>query len=394
MHSVRIIRKEDQVVQATYIKEFCIFTGIYVSEFIIGFDDVKSDRDWVDCNIILQEDLTALAQFPNKCSIKLTDLGQFSDLSHKEERITFGKHLTKQFLSIPIISKWEEINKNDLQLLWNVFINNDFAWWDYFAHTFISLFNKNIMADWVTILENCIESIYPNNATIKGLAHRRFAFLNCVRKREYINTILKVNRKYKTELLIKAACALDIDFFSQGTLLAGFIACGRRKYSNYGIKCLKEVLEKEGQNYYSAFIYWTLAQYLEKEERNDGCWEFYEKMLKITPLNCKINFKVITKLFEEKNYQKFFKELYGFYSKLIGKVKTGNSTPKELELFCRSAAILLRLPDNQFYLSKKNVKAVIEGAIESNSFNKNFLFDKEHAELCNEFLRRKTHYIY
>lgn len=70
--------------------------------------------------------------------------------------------------------------------------------------------------------------------------------------------------------MIKAACALDIDHISQGTLLAGFIACGRRKYSDYGIKCLKEILEKEGQNYYSAFIYWILAQYLEKEKRDDG----------------------------------------------------------------------------------------------------------------------------
>ena len=391
LHSVRIVRKEDQVAQATYIKEFCIFAGIYASEFVIGLDDTRKDRDWVDCNIILKEDLIALAQLPNKCSIKIPDLDKFFDLSSKENRIVFGKHLAKHLLEIPIISKWKESNKKDLQLLLEVFINNDFAWWDYFAHTFINQFDKKTMSDWITVLENCVESIYPNNSIVKGLAHRRFAFLNCVRKRERINTILKIKRKYNTELLIGAARALDVDGFSQGTLLAGLIGIARRKYCIYGVNCLKEVLEREGQNYYSAFVYWTLAHYLETEEGDDDdCWEFYKKMLEIAPLNYKAQFKAVTKLFEKQNYQMFFKELSKLYHKLCIVIKTGNSTPEELELFCRSAGIILRIPDNPLYTIKENIKAVREKAIEEGSFNKNFLFDKEREDLCKGLLRKNT----
>ena len=112
-------------------------------------------------------------------------------------------------------------------------------------------------------------------------------------------------------------------------------------------------------------------------------------MLKIIPLNYKVQFKVITKLFEKQNYQMFFKELSKLYHKIGEVVRAGNSTPEELELFCRSAAILLCLPNNPLYTIKDNIKAVRERAIEEGSFNKNFLFDEKHGELCKGLLRRK-----
>ena len=37
IYSARIIRREDQVVQGIYVKEFFMFCGIYVSEFIEEF---------------------------------------------------------------------------------------------------------------------------------------------------------------------------------------------------------------------------------------------------------------------------------------------------------------------------------------------------------------------
>ena len=53
LYSVRIIRRENQVVSGVYIKEFWMFCGVYVNEFIIEQDKVSGDKDKVTCNIIL-----------------------------------------------------------------------------------------------------------------------------------------------------------------------------------------------------------------------------------------------------------------------------------------------------------------------------------------------------
>lgn len=55
IYSARIIRREDQVVQGIYVKEFFMFCGIYVSEFIEEYDKISDDQDFVDFNIIMNE---------------------------------------------------------------------------------------------------------------------------------------------------------------------------------------------------------------------------------------------------------------------------------------------------------------------------------------------------
>ena len=54
LYSVRIIRKENQVVQGVYIKEFWMLCGVYVNEFIIEYDNTSIDNDMVDCNIFFR----------------------------------------------------------------------------------------------------------------------------------------------------------------------------------------------------------------------------------------------------------------------------------------------------------------------------------------------------
>lgn len=55
IYSLRIIRKENQVVPAEYIKQFWMFCGVYVQELILDFHGNIRDEQKVDCNIWMTE---------------------------------------------------------------------------------------------------------------------------------------------------------------------------------------------------------------------------------------------------------------------------------------------------------------------------------------------------
>ena len=58
IYSLRIIRKGNQVVPAEYIKQFCMFCGVYVQDFSLDTCNAKDEQE-VDCNIWMIEDKEA-----------------------------------------------------------------------------------------------------------------------------------------------------------------------------------------------------------------------------------------------------------------------------------------------------------------------------------------------
>ena len=54
-----------------------------------------------------------------------------------------------------------------------------------------------------------------------------------------------------------------------GNVLAGLVGLSRRKFWNQGQLYMEEVLDKEGDNKYSAFVYYALAHFLEVEEQEE-----------------------------------------------------------------------------------------------------------------------------
>ena len=81
LYSVRIIRRENQVVSGVYIKEFWMFCGVYVNEFIIEQDKVSGDNDEVTCNIILQENEVDIDEFEADYNIRVTGINDSIYLS-------------------------------------------------------------------------------------------------------------------------------------------------------------------------------------------------------------------------------------------------------------------------------------------------------------------------
>lgn len=178
IYSARIIRREDQVVQGIYVKEFFMFCGIYVSEFIEEYDKISDDQDFVDFNIIMNEKTYDSDKNSDELTAKYTiymnekDKTEL-DLSSRDKRVTYGKSIRSYILQIPEILKWNEAWMKDFTCLYDTFVDLDYAYNDYLTHVYVMQFSEDMRLMQLEILNNCLNRIYDPEEEVKGLVHRR-----------------------------------------------------------------------------------------------------------------------------------------------------------------------------------------------------------------------------
>ena len=259
IYSARIIRREDQVVQGIYVKEFFMFCGIYVSEFIEEYDKISDDQDFVDFNIIMNEKTYDSDKNSDELTAKYTiymnekDKTEL-DLSSRDKRVTYGKSIRSYILQIPEILKWNEAWMKDFTCLYDTFVDLDYAYNDYLTHVYVMQFSEDMRLMQLEILNNCLNRIYDPEEEVKGLVHRRFAYFNCARKINGISASMNRRRIFDDEKIMKIAhqMAENDEKYSMGNVLAGLIGLSRGNIS--GEVYMYKALEKEGNNRYSAFI--------------------------------------------------------------------------------------------------------------------------------------------
>lgn len=204
LYSVRIIRRENQVVSGVYIKEFCMFCGVYVNEFIIEQDKVSGDKDEVTCNIILQENGVDIDGLEADYNIRITGINDSINLSSKDRRISFGNQIKGDILGILKCLKWNKNGAEEFKRLYEAFVNSDFAYNNYLTHLFLEQFGYDMKITQLEILNNCMDEIYARDEEIDGLIYRRFAYFNCARKINRICDSLKAARVFKDERVMIA----------------------------------------------------------------------------------------------------------------------------------------------------------------------------------------------
>ena len=195
LYSVRIIRREDQIVQGIYIKEFFMLSGVYVDEFVLGYDNFKEDNDYVDFNIVLED-----GDYLNKLKARDTidiidDPNEKIDLSSMNKRITYGRKIEKKLMKIPKKLDWNKEWKSDFRRIYDAFVESDFAYNDYLTHIFLEQFSDDMKLIQLESLDKCYSMIYNNEFMNKFrmsecLPQRKFAYLNCARKINKINEAL------------------------------------------------------------------------------------------------------------------------------------------------------------------------------------------------------------
>lgn len=395
LYSVRIIRKESQAVQAVYIEEFWKFCGVYTSEFITEYAGTIQDTDLVDCNIILDEDAAYLSKLKTRFSVMFSDLQRYSDLSGRDKRKRLGWKIERELLSkIAELFEWDKACIQDFKKICRAFVRSDFAYNNYLTHLFLDQFSD----EQIEILNNCMAMIYEAGTTLKGIPHRKFAYLNCARKINRICFSEKQRRVFDDELVMKVVHQLSVEdeAFSMGNVLAGLVGLSRRKFWNQGQLYMREALDKEGDNKYSAFAYYALAHFLEVEEKDEQeAWKLYHHMGEIAPQSYRMLFKRATELFHQKKSPDWCNEFFQIYKLMKEKEAKSWIQPLELEYYYKCAKILNRIPTDISegigikHIEEKDIEEIKSDKFINSNFMKNFIFDNNLRAIYIKYFQAK-----
>lgn len=398
LYSVRIIRRENQVVPGVYIKEFWMFCGVYVNEFIIEQDKVLGDKDEVTCNIILQENGLDIDELQADYNIKIANINDSINLSSKDKRILFGNQIKGDILGISKCLKWNKNGAEEFKRLYEAFVNSDFAYNNYLTHLFLEQFGYDMKMTQLEILNNCMDEIYARDEEIDGLIYRRFAYFNCARKINRICDSLKVDRVFKDERVMMAAHELSVENeeFTMGNVLAGLIGLSEKKLWLDGEIYIQKVLDREEHNRYSAFVYYALAHYYEKEKKDEKkAWKRYKNMQEVAPDNYRILFKDAAHEFHKSSYINSWILFFELYNSIERRVDRGWTQPLELEYCYKCARILNNIPEDRAIklgmqpIKVEDIKRIEVNDFQESNFMKKFLFNDNIREVYKKYFRDK-----
>ena len=394
LYSVRIIRREDQAAEGEYIKQFWMFCGVYVREFILEYAEEMKDTQEVDCNIFLTEECTGnsdnLKDLRAKKEIYISIQNE-CNLATAQKRKAFGTMLRDQLLS-----KVAETD-DDIYKVYDVFTKNDMAYINYFSHLYLYQFDLNNEEDdinqnakkskkarYIRVYKNCLNNFYKSGEAFTGSIYKRFAYLNCGRK---LNRMCKANRElsyFSVEAIVREAHRLSEEDkrFSIGNVLAGLTGLTESETERFAEVCLYDAINKEKGQRHSAFIYYCLGHYYELD-RHDWFmgWEQYQKMGSVVaPFNYRFKFKYGCKEFREGNYKEAWKIFTDIYRMMSIRSQTGWIQPLEMEYYYKCAKILSRIPIGQSIFDSEiervpeyEVYDILENCMKKNKFIDSFV---------------------
>lgn len=397
LYSVRIIRREDQAVSGEYIKQFWMFCGVYVREFVVEYAEEIKDDQKVDCNIFLTEDIkeqNLLKHLLAKKEIYIS-LDEHCDLSSMKKRADFGKELEN-----PLLGKFAGL-EDDIYEVYNAFVKNDIAYTNYISHLYLYQFdienieNRNINGTsksnqkekYIKIYKRCLEDLYKSGTGFVGSIYKKFAYLNCGRK---VNRISRANRQlafFDVEAIVREAHNLSIEDerFSMGDVLAGLTGLTEYETEKEAESYLYNAMKKEIGQKHSAFMYYCLGHYYELE-RHDWVmgWEQYKQIGGIADsCNYRFNFKCGCKEFREGKFENAWKIFTDIYDAMKIREERGWIQPLEMEYYYKCAKILSEIPDNQkIYdvftseikrLSEHQVYDILENCMKKSKFVADFI---------------------
>ena len=395
LYSVRIIRRVDQAVSAVYIKEFFKFCGVYVDEFVLGYDEIASDNDYVDFNIIL-EDGDYLDKLKSRYTIHVNETQKRQlNLSSIEKRVRYGKKIEKELLQIPLILEWDEKWEIDFKRIYNAFVKTDFAYNNYLTHLYFHQFSDQWKLIQFEILTNCLNSICEVKESLDGLDCRKFAYFNCARKFNKIYVSLGGEKPFSNEIMMKKMQQMsdDDDKYSIGNVLAGLMGLSKKKLNFSGEMCMQQALMKEKNNRYSAFVYYTLANYYEEKDDEEAL-KLYREMEKVVPKDYKMLFALGRQALTEERKEEALEKLVRCFNITEAKINSGWATPDDLEYYYRCTRILNEIPQDELKMmgvspTSEDIKKIVKEDFRKSKFVNNFIFNGDFKELYVFYFKNK-----
>lgn len=402
LYSVRIIRREDQAVEGEYIKQFWMFCGVYVREFILEYAEDMEDIQEVDCNIFLTEG-DAQADLKNLKAEKeiFIHLQDRCDLSSVAKRKEFG-----DMLKPLLLERIAENRDDDIYKVYDVFVNNDMAYVNLLCHLYLYQFDsendreadtngsrkKSQKEKYIGTYKKCLNDFYKSGEGFTGSIYKKFAYLNCGRK---LNRICRANKElayFNVEAIVREAYHLSREDkrFSMGNVLAGLTGLSEDGTERTAEDCLYSALQKERGQKHSAFIYYCLGHYYEVD-RHDWTlgWEQYKKMGSVVDsCNYRYYFKYGCKEFREGRYREAWMIFTDIYHMLEIRAQKGWIQPLEMEYYYKCAKILSEIPVNLSVFETEIEKVpehevynILENGMEKNQFIAGFIGERYRKQI-------------
>lgn len=362
IYSVRIIRDSSQTAAGVYIKQFFMFCGIYVREYMD--DDPEGDAQNVDLNVYLtSQRAESLGATLGDIELKLPEGMLYYEA---ETRIKYSEELAEK------ISGFDKEFSAACSQLIHIFTEHDYARLNYQRHCFLHQMSSDEKLDMAQKYYDCYNDLRKLEASylkVKSASniYVRFARINCARK---VNDVCVARGDlpfFDEEKILDAAekmLALDQDF-SMAYALAGFIGLSYEHLWDRGKENMKKALQKEGEKKHSAFIYYALGHSIEiKEGSFENAWNQYKQILSVSPDYYRGIFKTGCKLLRDKKEKEAYDEFARVRNMMIDREKKekGGIQPLEIEYKYKCERILMESESIREYAKElqSELKAEVE----------------------------------
>lgn len=402
IYSLRIIRKGNQAVPAEYIKQFCMFCGVYVQDFSLDTCNTKDEQE-VDCNIWMIEDKEAGKRISENLKIKAKKNVYINmneeygyDLSSKEKRVDFGNRIKNQMLG-EIVDTDEDVYE-----VYDIFVKHDMAYINFLLHLYLNHFDETEKEKYLDDLLNCINDFYVVGADFDGSVFKKFAYLNCCRK---ANRICVANRQipyFNTEMIMNVAHSLsdEIENFFMGNVLAGLTGLTEYETETRGQEYLQQVINQERGNQCVGFMYYALGHYYEID-RHDWRygWMWYKHIVNVGDgKNIKYALKHVSKSIRDNNYRRagyntdvVWENISEIYKILEKKYNSGYMSIAELEYWYRCARIMEEISKENGYLFSDIKSEKILDLISENVFVQKLVNTEDKTVVCKYYQEKMVY---
>jgi len=389
IYSVRIIRRNDQVIQGIYLKEFWKLCGVYVREEVVDGDEWQKDNlaQKVDCNIFCREAAHEFQDSENEFAFDVDCFRNNSELTNKEKCQQLDEKLRILLKQIGEKLAWDEDLKQQFNKISKVFIDNDFAYNEYMGHLFVPQMGEK-RKKLIKVYTKCLNDFLDEGILEEG-QYLRFAYLNCARKYERAcEKDGKIGVFDKRDLMEKAHALMEKDpAFTSADMLAGLIGLSARSLwldgKVYLINAIQKEMEKKQK--YCAFMYYALGHFYEwQEEDLKKAWGEYEKIQEIDTGNYRALYKIAYRKFKKNDRVEAIKQFNEIYEMMKGREKKDWITPIETEYYYKCARFLEYLNADE-KPTKVELRRIRERVFENSKCVQNF-FEAEDIESCKPML--------
>lgn len=403
IHSARIIYKIEESVQAVYLKEFLMFYGVYVREYVVeDNNNLMSDFQMVDLNIMFSN-----ISFENKKLLSKHNITIFSNehyngsLATLDARKQFGQKIKKVFLNNPTILNLFGDQK-EFEQIWDVFIDQDYAYRDYWCHSLVTEMSKEKIDELIQIYVNCMNSLNVE-PKLEGGIYLQYAYLNCARKYERLLKLNHYQNYFNSEKLMARSTSLkDRDsMFSIGDALAGIIGLGSINHIwEKGESCIKSAFEAEQNNEHIAFLYYILGDFYEWNRKDlETASSFYNRMNIIVPNNYRALYKVACEKYKNGKKKEAYDIFFKIYDSMYMKEQCGWIKPQEIEYYYKCAEITSHMKNSsngcygrRNFHSEQGIQDIRYKLFSNSKFVNNFLEEEQIGNYQSMLAEKMVHY--